>query len=156
MEQMSQGPRDAERQKEQADRIRRQAEEMLKQASPQEREQMERWARSMQGERGTPPPSIAPPPSDFSNEPVDARRPAADQPRERAVAQWFADQPPDRGAAPGRAAMDEQLRRAAEGAERAIEQQSVPGRYSDLVRRVFRRYEERAVSGPPARKPEAP
>lgn len=36
------------------------------------------------------------------------------------------------------------LREAASGAERAIEQQAVPDRRSDLVRRVFRRYSERA------------
>lgn len=35
------------------------------------------------------------------------------------------------------------LREAASGAERAIEQQAVPDRRSDLVRRVFRRYSER-------------
>lgn len=36
------------------------------------------------------------------------------------------------------------LQEAAAGAERAIEQQSVPDRRSELVRRVFRRYAERA------------
>lgn len=43
------------------------------------------------------------------------------------------------------------LREAISGAERAIEQQSLPDRRSDLVRRVFRRYAERAhESAPPA------
>lgn len=37
------------------------------------------------------------------------------------------------------------VREAAAGAERAIEQQVVPARRSDLVRRVFRRYTERAA-----------
>lgn len=38
------------------------------------------------------------------------------------------------------------LREAASGVERAIEQQSVPDRRSDLVRRVFQRYRDRAES----------
>jgi hypothetical protein len=42
--------------------------------------------------------------------------------------------------------MDEQIQRAAQGAERAIEQQVVPGRYGDFVRRVYRRYGERAAA----------
>lgn len=41
------------------------------------------------------------------------------------------------------------LRDAASGVERAIEQQAVPDRRSDLVRRVFQRYRDRAESGPP-------
>jgi len=32
------------------------------------------------------------------------------------------------------------MKEAAQGAERAVEGQEVPARYSDLVRRVFRRY----------------
>lgn len=39
------------------------------------------------------------------------------------------------------------LREAASGVERAIEQQAVPDRRSDLVRRVFERYRARAESG---------
>lgn len=40
------------------------------------------------------------------------------------------------------------LREAASGIERAIEQQSVPDRRSDLVRRVFQRYRDRAEAQP--------
>jgi hypothetical protein len=40
---------------------------------------------------------------------------------------------------------------AAKGAEQAIEQQNVPGQYSDLVRRVFRRYVERVQPGAPTK-----
>lgn len=42
----------------------------------------------------------------------------------------------------------ERVREAAAGAERAIEQQVVPGRRSDLVRRVFKRYMERTDAPP--------
>jgi hypothetical protein len=37
------------------------------------------------------------------------------------------------------------MREAARGAERAIEQQQVPAKYQELVRRVFRRYSEGGV-----------
>ncbi len=156
MDALGQAQRDAERQREQAERLREQAEEMLRQASPEEREEMRRWAESMLSEGGPREPSapVERAPAEFGSEPVDARRSARDRSRESVVAQWFTDQPVDREGAPGRAVMDEQIRDAAAGAERAIEQQVVPNRYSDLVRRVFRRYGERAAAPPgPQRAP---
>lgn len=48
----------------------------------------------------------------------------------------------ERGVASGSASAE--FRAAAAGAERAIEEQSVPNQYSELVRRVFGRYVERA------------
>lgn len=140
---MSQGHRDAERQRQQAERLGEHAEELLREASPEEREQMRRVREPSAPLERTP--------AEFASEPVDARRPATDKPRERVVAQWFNDKPAERGGEPGRAAMDEQIKQAAAGAERAIEQQVVPNRYEDLVRRVFRRYGERAAT--PARRP---
>lgn len=157
MDTLGQAQRDAERQREQAERLREQAEDMLRRASPEEREEMRRWAESMPNEGGRPEPSapVEGAPAEFGSEPVDARRSARDRSNESVVAQWFTDQPVDRDGAPGRAVMDEQIRDAAAGAERAIEQQVVPNRYSDLVRRVFRRYGERAAA-PPARPQRAP
>lgn len=74
-------------------------------------------------------------------DPVDARppeqRPSTPQQRERVLAEWFGEgiSPSDEGRIPFEA-----IRQAAQSAERAVEQQAVPPRYSDLVRRVFRRY----------------
>jgi hypothetical protein len=76
--------------------------------------------------------------------PVDARSAQAAAPKEHVIAEWYS---PDRAhpdAATG-GAMASDLRSAARGAERAVEQQSVPARHADLVRRVFRRYAERAA-----------
>lgn len=67
---------------------------------------------------------------------------------ERAIGEWMGDRPDE---APGRReAARDGLRRAADGAERAIEQQRVPAEYRDLVRRVFRRYIDHATEARPA------
>ena len=96
-------------------------------------------------ENATPP---APPPSRVAAEdtPVDARSapPEAAAPRERVIAEWYSPHRAHPAAARG-SAMQNDLRAAARGAERAVEQQSVPARHADLVRRVFRRYAERAA-----------
>ena len=78
--------------------------------------------------------------------PVDARRASVagkEPPRERTVAEWYSDKPVDREAKS--VAPAEMMREAARGAERAIEQQQVPAKYQELVRRVFRRYSEGGV-----------
>ncbi|MEO1583818.1 MAG: hypothetical protein AAFR96_04500 [Planctomycetota bacterium] len=76
---------------------------------------------------------------------VDARddAPSAGEP-ERVVSEWFRDPEgrPVEAGAPSSA--PDVMRRAAGDAERAIEQQAVPRRHEDLIRRVFRRYAERA------------
>lgn len=160
---LADGRRDAQRDLENARRLREQGEELLRQATPDRREQLRRWTESMRdempgdgdrtGARGPTPPGV-PTGTAFRSEPVDARRPTGDATqREQVVAQWLSDAPPDRGAAPGRSAMDEAVRSAAAGAERAIEQQVVPPRHAELVRRVFRRYAERAATPTPADRP---
>ncbi len=50
--------------------------------------------------------------------------------------------------APG--SLGEVLRESQRAAERSIENQSVPAEYTDLVRRVFRRYVERQPAQAPA------
>jgi hypothetical protein len=83
---------------------------------------------------------------------IDARRLQERDPGSRTVAEW--DSPPRPGEVAGNAprgpAMAEGLNEAARGAQRAIETQQVPAQYTDLVRRVFRRYVERATPPPPA------
>lgn len=81
--------------------------------------------------------------------PVDARR--RDGSAERVVARWF-NPGATGGSGTSKEAMSEDLRQATAGAEKAIEQQVVPGRHSDLIRRVFRRYAERTEGTPAAPK----
>ncbi len=85
---------------------------------------------------------------------IDARRMQDRDPGSRTVAEW--DSPPRPGetgdAATRGPAMAEGLNEAARGAQRAIETQQVPAQYADLVRRVFRKYVERAT--PPSPPPE--
>ncbi len=88
-------------------------------------------------------PSIPPRDRPLNSEdstPVDAR---SISPEERPIAEW-ASQPGVPGAPATRGEYAPVMRRAAESAHRAIEQRAVPPQYSDLVRRVFRRYVERA------------
>jgi hypothetical protein len=90
-------------------------------------------------------------------EAVDARRQTPTG--ERVIAKWFDPNSPN-GAGVSREAIREDVRQAAAGAEKAIEQQVVPGRHSDLIRRVFRRYAERiepaARPAPVEAAPDAP
>lgn len=89
------------------------------------------------------------PPSDGRTGPGEAARVPADARggQERAIAELAPDGLP---AAPGdaRPALAPALRRAAQSAQRDIEQRAVPPQYADLVRRVFRRYVDRPVSTP--------
>ena len=54
------------------------------------------------------------------------------------------------------ASINDRIRRAASGAEKAVEQQAVPPQYSGFVKRVFRRYADRAGPGPAPSAPSAP
>jgi len=90
-------------------------------------------------------------------EKVNLRTNAASGEGDRVIAQW--DAPPKPGetatsSGPG-GSMNEGLKQAAQSAERAIEQRSVPPQYNDLVRRVFRRYVERSASPAAQPKPAA-
>ena len=59
----------------------------------------------------------------------------------RTVAEWFGEG--RRGQSDGPSSVDEDVRRAARGAQEAIERERVPRRRSELIRRVFERYAER-------------
>lgn len=83
-------------------------------------------------------------PTTFEN--VEASRPA-ESAREQVISEWLGE--PGSEESPGaRQVVAERLREAAAGAERAVEQQSVPSRHADLIRRVFRRYQDRAAQPP--------
>lgn len=168
---------EAQRSAEESQRLRRQAEKLLDGLSPEQRKEaareLQRIAQSMdpsspgeampkgEGSGGggglgpmASPRGRANTPSGrpFDTEPIDLRRPAdPSQPPSRVIAEW--DAPPTGEGAPaptGATGLSDGLRSAAQGAERAIEQQAVPPQYSDLVRRVFRRYIERErLDSPP-------
>lgn len=124
--------------------MRETARELLENASPQEREAMERWALEKMRER--PPAQDAAPRTPWrpDTETFDARpNEIPPDAAERVVARWFSDEGVDRSGATSRRETAEAVREAREGAERAIDQQVVPRRHADLVRRVFQRYAER-------------
>lgn len=78
--------------------------------------------------------------------PVDARQAETDpELREQVIGDWYSDETLQRDPAARRAA-GERIRDAAQGAERAIEQQRVPRRRRDFLRRVYERYTESAGS----------
>lgn len=72
------------------------------------------------------------------------QRPADRQGRERVVSEWFSNRPASSGTTTSGPAIAHEFKRAAAGAERAIEQQAVPLPYRDYVRRVFQRLTDRA------------
>lgn len=97
-------------------------------------------------------------------EAVDARRGGRDDPTlsreeaERVAAEWFnPDGEPKRGdASSGGAASGERVREAAAAAERAIEEQSIPRRRADVVRKFFKKLPEPAKATPAPPGPSAP
>ena len=84
--------------------------------------------------------------------PVDARGQPNPNPAEHVIADYFNDKPSPRDGAPA-PTLQQGVHDAAKGVEKAIEQQSVPSQYSDLVRRVFRRYVDRVQPATGAPKP---
>ncbi len=133
---------DSRRQHEAADRLRRLSEELASGADPDARPTGAEPGAG--GPRGLPFESDrvtgAPP---ASIEDVRGPRPTTPTGPGRVAAERPSDRQGPVEVAPITAGS---LREAASGVERAIEQQSVPDRRSDLVRRVFQRYRERAES----------
>ncbi len=82
-------------------------------------------------------------PGSMPSKTMDAR--AAGSRRERTIAQWYRDQQPGGDKSVSRESLSEGFKDAAVGVERAIEQQDVPTDRTDFVRRVFRRYVDRAA-----------
>ena len=71
---------------------------------------------------------------------------------DRVIADWFdpTGKPGDRTPSAKSASGAEVVRRAAQGAERSIEQQVVPSQQGEYVRRVFRRYLQRTQGTTPS------
>lgn len=143
--------RDAARNEQSGRDLRRKAEEMLRGMSPGERQKLEELARRLGGPEGegmeNPERETARPMEAASETMAVPPSPGA-APSERVIAEWRSDRP---GADPAvsRREMAESFQRAAESAERAVEQQTVPQQRRELVKRVFRRFAERAGEGAP-------
>ncbi|MCA9288663.1 MAG: hypothetical protein KDA05_08765, partial [Phycisphaerales bacterium] len=135
-----------------ARRLRDAADRLLDRTTPEQRERLSRLQRELaERQRAAQrPPSTEP----TRFESVDASRPD-DSAREQIISEWLGE-PGEMTADPAarQEALGARVREAAAGAERAVEAQEVPSRYSDLIRRVFRRYAERA--GEPPRAEDAP
>jgi hypothetical protein len=146
LERMEEAREQIEADEERAQRLRERAEEMLDEMSPEQREEMERWAEQLLIEDGRSASGY-----DYSTESVDAR-PAGEELEVRE--EWFnPDGEVVRDGAVSREEMIETLRTAAEGAERAIEEQRVPAR-SRHVRRYFERALKRAEEAQESTAPE--
>jgi hypothetical protein len=142
--------RTAQQSREEAERLREQAERVMEDLSPQEREELRRLAEQIARERG---PGV----EDFSGartSDMDARRPSdPENDAGRVIAEWLSEGKPDADASRGAVDTKRRLTEAAQGAQRAIEEQQAPSRYSDIIRRYFQRLPtavERAAPAPDA------
>jgi hypothetical protein len=174
MKSASEGKKSGAQSREQAERLREQAKRALEQLKPEEREELQRLAQEMKkspssGSQGVVPndnPGDAPgmqpgalPGGGGQGAPVAAApgdedvvrvRGGDDGASKRTLAEWLAK--PTKGEARGDATLSGALQEAAAGAERAVEQQAVPSRHADYLKRVYKRYRERAAQTPPAEK----
>jgi hypothetical protein len=166
--------REAQQHQKVADELRERSKDLLEHMSPQERQRMERWDREMARERGrahgpgdsteniagdTPADdnhSAEPAaPLDMQMQPVDARTPPrANEPSEKArvIGNVYSKDKATPGVSSGMIT-EESLAHVRESAQKAIEDRSVPGRYSKLLGRYFKRLPDAAPLSRPA--PEA-
>jgi len=146
IDEMRKNSSDAERLRGNAGKLREQAKNLLEDMSPAERERLADWLRSEQAERGNAQP--------FDTEDLDARA-ASDSKRvtdERTNPSW---QPGSTDGSVSERALPDELREAARGNERALEERSVPAKYRN-VEEYFRRAIERAEKDAAKTKPPAP
>lgn len=153
LRQMAESAKGSQQGQQRAKELREQAQRMLEQASPEQREQMRRWAQKQQQESGSGAgsgmgidnsPTAAGSADGFRTEDVDARKPVEPGGRERVAGEWTdPSQEIHRGGPASTRAMAETLREAQQSAEQAIEDQVVPTRYRN-VREYFRKARERA------------
>ena len=170
---LAESPQTVQNQRRVSREMREQARKMLENASPEDLRRIAEAMRNQPGGDNTP--GSAPrgegvagagDPNDRAgarrewdgkSELVDARDKDAAKAGEksRVVSQWSGDpsNDPRAPATPGEAS--NRVRAAAAGAERAVEQQIVPSQYGPFVKRVFRKYVERAATqnAPPAATP---
>jgi hypothetical protein len=153
--------------------MRERAKKLLEQATPEQRRQLEQLAREFAenspqdaGERGggagdsadsmpfgnvgnagrggaTPTRATREATAPTQTVPVDARA-STREGRQRTISEIMNNDPSPRSATGQSATLDEAMRNAVEGAQSGIENRSVPNDRTELVRRVFQRYQQRA------------
>jgi len=84
---------------------------------------------------------------------MDIRKQRENDPAARVISQWDAAPRSDGASGGVGPSLAGGLTEAARGAQNAIEQQQVPAQYSDLVRRVFKKYVDRAAAQQGGAKP---
>ena len=139
-----------DRQEEQSERMRERAQELLENATPEQLEQLERWAEAMREQQRTPPSELdnrATTPADLRPRDVTPE----ERERERTIAEWFSDQEPGEGT-PADADPGERVREAVDSALRAVEDQAVPVRRRELIKRVFDNVKEQSQKPPEGEK----
>jgi hypothetical protein len=139
--------------------LRERAQEMLEQMSPEERKEMlDRWAQAQRdrqdrARRADGSPTDSQLPSEAATDPftnptnppadrVDMSRPGKEA-TDRVIARWLGEGEGDPDPAAKRA-FSSAVRRSRDSAEQAFEQQRIPRRHQDLIRRVFDRFAARA------------
>lgn len=154
-ERIAREQRKVDSEQKQAREMRELARRMLENSTPEQREQFRQMAERMSKREGaggseagegpnTVPQEGRTPTATAPSVPVDVRRGPREsegpRPAERTIAEWYSSKPEARGEQTSGPIPQEALRSAAEGVQRSIEQQQVPARYEELVRRVFKRY----------------
>jgi hypothetical protein len=130
LREMARREQDAREMKQGADELRERAERLLEGMDEGQRRALERWAAQLERE--------APPEWTGPTETIDAMGDTT--PGERVAGEWYG-----RGSdSPSPEEVAQRIMRARRGVERSIEQQTVPRRHADFLRRVFERYAERA------------
>lgn len=123
------------------------AEELLRNASPEERAKLEELAKRLQQSQ-RPVEEWRGPTQTFDTRPRDlSPSERATPPTQRTIAEWLSAPKPGGTSTSG--AIAEPIRRAQESANNAIERQEISPQHADLVRRVFRRYNDAAAAQPP-------
>lgn len=146
LRQLDERTQDAAKQLETAKGMKDRAEELLRNASPEERAKLEELAKRLQ-QTQRPVDEWRGPTQTFDTRPRDPTpSERAAPPTQRTIAEWLSAPKPGGSSASG--AISEPIRRAQESANNAIERQEIPPQYADLVRRVFRRYNDAAQPPP--------
>jgi hypothetical protein len=162
---MGEAAKNAQQSQESSKRVQELARRMAEQATPEQKEQFQKLMQEMSkvrkpgmgsgpgGQASTAKPQKPATLRDAGTQPVDARKQPSAKPTERVLAEYYSDRPYDRKPGESAAApMSEEFKKAADAAERGSEQQAIPARYSDLVKRVFKRYAEQTAPPPEPKK----
>lgn len=140
----------AKRNQETARGLRDRAEQLMESASPEDRARMSELAKQLARSDSPPAKDAYPewrgPTQVFDTRAAEQPSQFPDSPRDRTIAEWLSEPKPGGKGATG-VLPAEPLRKATEGAQQAIEQQSIPPKHVDLIKRVFKRYSDSTSGG---------